>query len=181
MTRSEVAVAFLDSPEFQAGTGAIARLYFGSLNRLPDAPGMTFWMEQQQSGSTVTQIANAFAASAEFTTLNSGLTDSAFIQKQYQTILGRAATTQEQTNWGTQLSAGANRGVVVLGLTESAEYKLASDTKLSVALDYLGLLGRPAEQTGFDYWVNQQSTTVPEVTVIGGFIASQEYHDRFLP
>jgi hypothetical protein len=74
-----------------------------------------------------------------------------------------------------------NRGVVVLGLTESAEYKLASDTKLSVALDYLGLLGRPAEQAGFDYWVNQQSTTVPEITVVGGFIASAEYHDRFLP
>jgi hypothetical protein len=68
-----------------------------------------------------------------------------------------------------------------LGLTESAEYKLASDTKLSVALDYLGLLGRPAEQAGFDYWVNQQSTTVPEITVVGGFIASAEYHDRFLP
>ena len=50
-----------------------------------------------------------------------------------------------------------------------------------MAVDYLGLLGRPAEQTGFDYWVNQQSTTLPEVTVIGGFIASAEYHDRFLP
>jgi len=181
MTRSEVAVAFLDSVEFQAGAGAIARLYFGSLNRLPDATGMTFWMDQQKAGSTIEQIANVFAASSEFTVLNSGLTDSAFVQKQYQTILGRAATTQEQTDWGTQLSAGANRGVVVLGLTESAEYKLTSDTKLSVALDYLGLLGRPAEQEGFDYWVNMQTTTAPEITVVGGFIASAEYHDRFLP
>ncbi|MDP1998719.1 MAG: hypothetical protein Q8K22_03890, partial [Rhodoferax sp.] len=74
-----------------------------------------------------------------------------------------------------------SRGTVLLGLTESTEYKTASDTKLSVALDYLGLLGRPAEQVGFDHWVSMQSTTVPEVTVVGGFIASQEYHDRFLP
>ena len=44
-------------------------------------------------------------------------------------------------------------------------------------------IGNPSaiDRTGFDYWVNQQSTTVPEITVIGGFIASQEYHDRFLP
>jgi len=167
LTRSQVAVAFLDSVEFQTGTGAIARMYFGSLNRLPDAAGITFWMDQQKTGSTIAQIANSFSASSEFTALNSGLTDSAFIQKQYQTVLGRAATTQEQTDWSTQLSAGANRGVVVLGLTESAEYKLASDTKLSVALDYLGLLGRPAEQAGFDYWVNMQSTAVPVVTVKG--------------
>jgi hypothetical protein len=34
---------------------------------------------------------------------------------------------------------------------------------------------------GFDYWVNLQNTTLPEVTVVGGFIASPEYHDRFLP
>jgi hypothetical protein len=33
----------------------------------------------------------------------------------------------------------------------------AIDTKLSVALDYLGLLGRPAGQARFDYCLNQQS------------------------
>ena len=66
-------------------------------------------------------------------------------------------------------------------MTESAEYRIASDTKLSVALDYLGLLGRTAEQAGFDYWVCQQDTVMPEITVVGGFIASTEFHDRFLP
>ena len=181
LSRAETAVAFLDSPEFQAGTGAIARLYFGTLQRLPDAPGMSFWMEQQQSGTPVSQIAAAFVASTEFTAIYGTLSDTAFINAQYQSVLGRSATAQEQTQWSTQLAAGANRGTVLLGLTESNEYKLASDTKLSVALDYLGLLGRPAEQAGFDYWVNLQNTTVPEVTVVGGFIASPEYHDRFLP
>jgi hypothetical protein len=181
LSRAEVAVAFLDSPEFQAGTGAIARLYFGALGRLPDAPGMSYWMEQQQSGTPISQIAAGFAASTEFTALYGGLSNTAFIQTQYQNVLGRTATTQEQTQWNTQLAGGTGRGVLLLSLTESNEYKAASDVKLSVALDYLGLLGRPAEQAGFDYWVNQQSTVVPEVTVVGGFIASQEYHDRFLP
>ena len=127
------------------------------------------------------QVAAAFMASTEFSALYGNLSNTAFIQAQYQNVLGRSATTQEQTQWNTQLTAGASRGTVLLGLTESNEYKVASNTKLSVALDYLGLLGRPAEQAGFDWWVNQQSTTVPEITVVGGFIANQECHDRLLP
>ncbi|MFZ4626474.1 MAG: DUF4214 domain-containing protein [Rhodoferax sp.] len=181
LNRSQVAVLFLDSPEFQAGTGAIARLYFGALSRLPDAAGMTYWMDQQHSGTSISQIASSFAASPEFTAMYGAMSNSAFVESQYQNVLGRSATAQEQTQWSTQLTAGTSRGAVLLGLTESAEYKAASDTKLSVALDYLGLLGRPAEQAGFDYWLNLQSTTMPEITVIGGFIASPEYHDRFLP
>ena len=66
-------------------------------------------------------------------------------------------------------------------LTDSAEYRAAKNTDLSVALNYLGLLGRTPEQTGFDWWVDQQDTNLPEVEVIGGFIASPEYHGRFLP
>ncbi|VVN83865.1 DUF4214 domain-containing protein [Pseudomonas fluorescens] len=181
VSHAEVATSFLDSTELQGGTGAIARLYFGSLNRLPDAPGMSYWMDKQQLGTPLSQIAAAFAASPEFTLKYAGLDNPAFIESQYQSVLGRSATVQEQTQWATQLVADASRGVVLLGLTESAEYKAASETKLSVAMNYLGLLGRPAEQAGFDYWVNQQNTGVSEITVVGSFIASQEFHDRFLP
>jgi hypothetical protein len=180
VSRAEVAISFLDSPEFQSGTGAVARLYFGSLGRLPDALGMSFWMDQQQLGTPLSQIADAFAISPEFTLEYAGLGNTAFIESQYQSALGRSATVQEQTQWGTQLAAGASRGVVLLGLTESIEYKVASDAKVSVALDFLGLLGRPAEQAGFDYWANLQSAGVPEITLVGGFIASPEFHDRFL-
>ncbi|MBX9834615.1 MAG: DUF4214 domain-containing protein, partial [Burkholderiaceae bacterium] len=144
-------------------------------------PGMNYWMSQQHGGTSLQQIAASFADSQEFTNAYGNLSNSAFIEAQYQNVLHRAATVQEQTQWGSQLSAGDSRGVVLLGLTESPEYKVASDTNLSVALDYLGLLGRPAEQAGFDYWVHQQSTAVPEIAVVGGFIASPEFHDRFLP
>ena len=181
LSRAEAAVAFLDSPEFQGGTGAIARMYFGALGRMPDAPGMGFWMDQQQTGTSISQIAAAFVASTEFTAIYGSLSDTAFIEAQYQSMLGRSATGQEQTQWSTQMLAGTGRGELLMSLTESTEYKVASDTKLSVALDYLGLLGRPAEQAGFDWWVNQQDSGAPEITVVGGFIASPEFHDRFLP
>jgi len=50
-----------------------------------------------------------------------------------------------------------------------------------VSLDYLGLLGRPSEPGGFEYWLARQTSDLPELQVIDGFLNSTEYHDRFLP
>jgi hypothetical protein len=159
----------------------VARLYFGALQRLPDAAGMDFWMQQEQSGTSLSQIASAFTASKEFTDIYGGLSNTAFVDKLYLNVQGKAPTPAQESVWVNQLTAGASRSEVLLSFTDSAEYKAASKTKLSVALDYLGMLGRPAEQAGFDWWVEQQDTNLPEVEVIGGFIASPEYHGRFLP
>jgi hypothetical protein len=181
LTRPQVASAFLASPEFIAGTGGVARLYFGALQRLPDAAGMDFWMQQEQSGTSLSQIASAFTASKEFTDIYGGLSDTAFVDKLYLNMQGKAPTPAQESVWVNQLTAGASRSEVLLSFTDSADYKAASKTKLSVALDYIGLLGRPAEQAGFDWWVEQQDTNIPEVQVIGAFVASPEYHGRFLP
>ena len=181
LNRPQVASAFLASPEFIAGTGGVARLYFGALQRLPDASGMDFWMQQEQSGTSLSQIASAFTAIKEFTDIYGSLSNTAFVDKLYLNVQGHAATPAQESFWVTQLTGGASRAEVLLGFTDSAEYTAASKTKLSVALDYIGLLGRPAEQAGFDWWVDQQNTNIPEVIVIGEFIASPEYHGRFLP
>jgi hypothetical protein len=103
------------------------------------------------------------------------------VDKLYLNMQGTAPTPAQESVWVNQLTGGMSRAEVLLGFTDSADYKAASKTKLSVALDYIGLLGRPAEQAGFDWWVEQQDTNLPEVEVIGGFIASPEYHGRFLP
>lgn len=51
-------------------------------------------------------------------------------------------------------------------LKELDEYKAAIDTQLSVALDYLGLLVRPAEQAADDCWVSLQGTVLIEIVTI---------------
>jgi hypothetical protein len=138
-------------------------------------------MQQEQCGTTLNQIASAFTASKEFTDIYGSLSNTAFVDKLYLNVQGKAPTLAQEAFWVDQLSAGTSRAEVLLGFTDSADYKAASKTKLSVALDYIGLLGRPAEQAGFDWWVEQQNTNIPEVQVIGGFIVSAEYHGRFLP
>jgi hypothetical protein len=165
----------------EAETGGVARLYFGALQRLPDAAGMDFWMQQEQSGTSLSQIASAFTVSKEFTDIYGSMSNTAFVDKLYLNVQGKTPTPVQESFWVNQLNAGTSRAEVLLGFTDSADYKAASKTKLSVALDYIGLLGRPAEQAGFDWWVEQQDTNIPEVEVIGGFIASTEYHGRFLP
>ena len=181
LSRAQVASSFLASAEFQGGAGGITRLYLGAMNRLPDSEGMANWMGQSLSGTSLTQIGESFAVSAEFASIYGKLDNSTFINKLYQNTLNRSADVAGATYWNTQLDAGISRGTVLSGFTESAEGKAALNTKVSVTLDYIGLLGRTPEQTGFDGWVQQQDTGTPEIEVIGSFMASTEYHGRFLP
>lgn len=59
LDRAQVASAVLDSAEFQAGAGAIARLYFGALDRLPDNDGLHFWRSQLQENGTLSRVPKA--------------------------------------------------------------------------------------------------------------------------
>jgi hypothetical protein len=181
MSRTEVASTFLDSSEFQSSAAGISRLYFGGLDRIPDNDGMDFWMAKYQSGTTLNQISDAVVSSAEFQSTYGTLDNAAFVDQLYLNIQGRPAEPAGKTYWVDQLSTGMSRGGVLLGFTESVEYKIAIDTEVSVTLDYIGLLGRTPEQAGYKNWVTAQDAGMPEVTVIGNFLAAEEYHDRFLP
>jgi hypothetical protein len=181
MSRAEVAASFLDSSEFQNSAGGISRLYFGGLGRMPDKQGMDNWMAEYQSGTSLNQISSAVVASNEFQSKYGTLDNAAFVNQLYLNVLGRSADSAGSSNWLNAMNTGASRGDILLGFTESAEYKVVIDTKVSVTLDYIGLLDRTPDQAGFDGWVQAQDAGMPEVVVIGGFLGAQEYHDRFLP
>ena len=181
LTRSQVASEFLASREFHGGAGEIVGLYLGALHRLPDVAGMEYWMAQLHSGTSVGQISETFAADQEFSAIYGSLGNTAFVEQIYLNVLGRAADAGGEAYWSSQLEAGTSRGTVVLTFIESTEFTTARQVELGVALDYLGLLGRTPEPDGYAGWVAQHQAGVPEVAIIGAFIASQEYHDRFLP
>jgi hypothetical protein len=46
---------------------------------------------------------------------------------------------------------------------------------------YVGMLQRAPDQGGFDFWVNYKNQGNSGLTLINGFINSQEYRNRFLP
>ena len=181
MSRAEVALAFQNTPEFHAGVGGIERLYFGALGRMPEVSFIADALALEHAGTSLTQLAQTVAASTEFAQLYGQLSNAGYVDALYQHVVQRAAEPGAANYWVTQLDSGMNRSEVLLGFTESAEYRQAIPTDISIALDYVNLLGRSPDPAGFDYWVNQQNLPLPEVTIVGAIIASAEFHDRFLP
>jgi Domain of unknown function (DUF4214) len=100
----------------------------------------------------------------------------------YQNVLGRAPDPAGLAAWVAVLDGGASRGQVLLGFSESAEYKAGTANEVLVTMMYSGMLRRTAELTGFNAWVAfLDAGTYTREQVINGFFLSTEYRARFLP
>ncbi|GHD79421.1 DUF4347 domain-containing protein [Vogesella fluminis] len=181
MNRAQITSAFLDSAEFQAGAGAITRLYLGALDRQPDQARLDYWVAQWQDGTSLQQISASFLDSMEFKDRHTGTDNAAFIDLMYNQILDRTGESAGVQAWKAQLDAGMARSQALLGFTESTEYRALSDQQVNLGIDYLGLLNREPDSVGYAHWLGRIQQNMPEVDIIGHFMAVQEYHDRFLP
>ncbi len=178
MSRAQVAASFMESAEFQSGIGGITRLYFGAFDRLPDREGLAYWMQAQKDGMNRSKISASFVASAEFQKTYGALDNTAFVDRVYQNVLHRSSDAAGKAYWLGQLGNGLSRGDMLAGFTESAEFKANSQSKVSLTLDYIGLLGHAPDQVTFDALLGQAGTDV--VTLIGQFINSPDYLARFI-
>ena len=114
-----------------AGTSAVARLYYGLLNRAPDTAGLQAFSGQVgQAISTggVDGGARALAGAAgqimgsnEYAFSHANLTDAAFVDSVYLGALGRRVEAAGSAYWTGQLGQGASRAVVATQIAESAE------------------------------------------------------------
>ena len=179
--RAAVAENFFNSAEFQGVIAPVARLYFAYFLRIPDYGGLTFWINFYRAGNALAAVSQAFATSAEFTNRYGSLNNTQFVNLVYQNVLGRAPDTAGLNFWVGQLNGGATRGQVMLGFSESAEFKASSANKVYVTMMYTGMLRRAPDQGGFDYWVGYIGTGNSGQALINGFLAAPEYHNRFLP
>lgn len=181
LTRADVAHTFLFASEFQDNAGAVARLYLGTYDRIPDNGGMHYWVDAVQDGQSLTQVAEQFAASAEFNGLYGSLDNQGFVSELYLNVQDRAGDAGGISYWVSQLEGGMSRGEVLVRFTQSDEYVEQSQEEVAVTLNYVGLLDRTPEQAGFDYWLDEIEAGRSELEVIGQFLGTDEYHDRFLP
>ncbi|MGF1528926.1 MAG: DUF4214 domain-containing protein [Candidatus Competibacterales bacterium] len=133
------------APGADALVGPVVRLYGGVLNRTADTPGLLYWTRRfgLLGDTALVELANAFLASAEAEALFNGaivddtapnfLSDGAFVQQLYATVLGRAADDAGANYWLQQLQTNAffvnqptvaqQRSLFVLAFTESGEYR----------------------------------------------------------
>ncbi|MCB1333016.1 MAG: DUF4214 domain-containing protein [Roseivivax sp.] len=103
--------------------GAVYRLYGATLARDPDAGGFAGWTGRLAAGATLVAASRGFVASAEFQATYGTLNNGQFVDLIYQNVLGRAADAAGRAHWVGQLNQGVSREQVVLGFSESPEFK----------------------------------------------------------
>ncbi len=113
-------------PRYCTGLDAFSvhRLYRAYFLREPDAGGLAYWQDVLATGrASLGGIAQLFSQSAEFTNRYGTLSNRAFVQLVYRNVMNREG---EQTGvdwWTGVLDRGHPRGAVMLGFSDSAEFK----------------------------------------------------------
>lgn len=124
------------TPNGEAFTGQVFRLYGATLDREPDSNGFLNWFNglvRGQSGTggvSLQQAAAAFVNSQEFQNKYGNLDDAEFVQQLYLNVLKRPADAQGLARWTGDLGDGVSRAEVVLGFSESAEFRKRTNPDL---------------------------------------------------
>lgn len=181
ITRAQLVEGFMLSPEFGQVVSPLVRLYYANFLRNPDFEGLMFWLDRLTTqASTLDDIANFFAGSAEFQQLYGTLTNEEFVQLVYQNVLGREADAGGLAFWTTELETGnRTRGQVMLGFSESAEYTGQTTSEVYANMVIAGLVQRTATAEELAIWVGQLDGGAPGLTMIEEYINSAEYLARF--
>ncbi len=181
-SRARVALDFFDSPEFQGVGAPVVRLYFAYFLRIPDEPGLAYWMARARSGDPLAAISSFFAASPEFAARYGNLDNGAFVDRIYANVLARAPDSGGRAHWVGQLASGAmSRGEVMLAFSQSAEFLGTVGSEVYVTMAYVGMLRRSPEPEGFRYWTEFVDGGNPPAALIEAFLAAPEYRQRFMP
>jgi hypothetical protein len=104
----------------------VARLYLATLDREPDAPGLTYWYRHLSTGADLAVVADGFATSKEFE-LRFGVEPGAdgdlkFVRQVYDNVLDRLPDPEGEQYWLGVLEQGLPRAQVVLWFSESVEF-----------------------------------------------------------
>lgn len=112
-----------------ASLKTLIELYIAFFNRVPDADGMSYWIDQIKAGMNVDQLSASFYdAAVQFTALtgySASMSNEQFVRIIYQNVLGRSGDTAppdaDVNYWATQLSTGASsKGNLVATMLNSA-------------------------------------------------------------
>ncbi|HSL58867.1 MAG TPA: DUF4214 domain-containing protein [Acidimicrobiales bacterium] len=111
------------SPSSGPDTLSIERLYQAYFERDPDPDGLEYWSERRDRGMALVRISAQFAASAEFRARYGQVDDRRFVELVYDNVLDRQPDSGGLAYWTDQLDRGRSRGWVMLGFSDSAEFK----------------------------------------------------------
>jgi hypothetical protein len=120
----------------QADVTRLSELYVAFFNRVPDADGMSYWIDQMGAGQSITQIADSFySAGVQYSSLTGfsiGMTDADFVKVIYKNVLGRTGTTAppdaDVNYWVNNLTSGADSRGSLINTILAAAHGFKGDT-----------------------------------------------------
>ncbi len=114
----------ISDPDLTPAHSIIIRLYQAVLGRQPDVGGLTFWLEQFDSGEWGTRrIAGFFATSEEFMSLyGEDITNEEFVNAVYQNVLRRQPDADGRSFWIDFLDQGNSRAELILLISNAPEF-----------------------------------------------------------
>ena len=153
------------------------RLYRAFLQRTPDAGGLRFWVTRRRTGAwTLYRMADQFSSSNEFKTKYGTLTNRQFVERIYTDVLERTPDTGGINYWTGRLDARAKtRGQVMVGFSESSEYKRKQAESTDVSVISIFLLGRRPTELEVADWVSRQKAGTSRAELAKELLTSPAY------
>lgn len=161
---------------------SIYRLYLATLDRSPDDAGWANWVTQLNAGTSLQTIANGFVNSAEFQLVYGSQSNTQFVTLLYSNVLHRAPDATGLANWVASLDAGNSRASVVVGFSESVEFKKTSDPEAHAGQIYRlygAALDRSPDAGGFIGWTGALDNNLPLDDAANAFVNSPEFKARY--
>ncbi len=172
--------------------GQVWRLYGAAFGREPETFGLSGWVQALDAGAvSLAGAANGFLGSAEFAQRYGQLDNAGFVSRLYGNVLGRAPDAAGLENWTARLANGASRAEVLLGFSESAEYRAATGPAtanrlwtvdpeaVDVLRAYMTVLDRQPDADGLLYWTAARNGGLANTGVVDAFVSSAEFQTRF--
>jgi hypothetical protein len=175
-TGSSVIRSFIGSNEFGKVVSPVVRSYLAIHGTYPPtAATITDQVAALRRGTTPAQIADTFAQDPDITALS----DEQFVTRTYQFVYKRNPSGAELDADVKKLAGGTSRGTLASGYAEGSIGSGRLATEVTVAMVYLGMLGRAPDPSGWTYWVPKARATNTDALVTG-FQRSNEYRNRVL-
>ncbi len=101
----------------------------------------------------------------------------AFVNRMYSVVLGREADSLGELDWSTRLVSEEAKAVdIVSGFFNSEEYKSKAKSNGEIVNDcYHAMLGRDADEAGYNDWVGRLNNGMSVNAILAGFVGSQEF------
>lgn len=107
-----------DSSSFAA---EVFRLFEAAFCRAPLLPGLNYWVDKLEHGSSLSEIASSFLQTPEFTALyGADVSDRDYVLNLFHNVLGRDPRPQGQVYWENELKSNS-RAEVLVRFAESPE------------------------------------------------------------